>query len=116
MIKQIKSKKTSRFYARFLSLLVILSLLVTSGTTAIAVKSYRASHTLSQQTFTLTPEEGVTVTLNGLMPDNGYAEAKPAEGAPNQEPKPEAVPAQTAKAEAGSAGEATAKEAVADGN
>ena len=54
------------------------------------------------------------------------AEAKPAEGAPNQEPKPEAapiqetkseaVPAQAAKAEAGSAGEAIVKEAAANGN
>lgn len=31
---------------------------------------------LSEQTFELTPEDGVTVTLSGLMPNDGYAEAQ----------------------------------------
>lgn len=84
MIKQIKSKKASRFYARVVSLLVITALLITSSSAVIAIETYRAARTLSEQTFTLNPEDGVTVTLSGLLPTNGYAEAKPAEQASDE--------------------------------
>ena len=42
-------------------------------------KSVSTAAELSEQTFELEPEDGVTVTLKGLMPTDGYAEAKKAD-------------------------------------
>ena len=39
-------------------------------------KSVSTAAELSEQTFELEPEDGVTVTLTGLMPTDGYAKAK----------------------------------------
>ena len=38
-----------------------------------------SENALSEQKFVLTPEDGVTVTLEGLMPTGGHAEGKPAD-------------------------------------
>lgn len=59
-----------------ISLLLVLTMVLLSVFPVIAVGD--SSLQLRQQTFTLTPEEGVTVTLSGLLPSGGSAEAKPA--------------------------------------
>ncbi|MBQ1813757.1 MAG: hypothetical protein II118_02675, partial [Ruminococcus sp.] len=41
-----------------------------------SAKSVSTAAELSEQTFELEPEDGVTVTLTGLMPTDGYAKAK----------------------------------------
>lgn len=65
-------------FTKLLALLVTVCVLVASSSAAIALDAYNAARVLSEQVFTLTPEEGVTVTLRGVMPSSGYAEAKPA--------------------------------------
>ena len=74
---------TKRFYRKrsvldkLTALLVVTAMFLTSSP-VIALDTLRAAEQLSEQTFTLTPEDGVTVTLSGLMPVRGYAEAQPA--------------------------------------
>ena len=75
---------TKRFYRKrsvldkLTALLVVTAMFLTSSP-VIALDTLRAAEQLSEQTFTLTPEDGVTVTLSGLMPVRGYAEAQPAD-------------------------------------
>ena len=55
-------------------------MLITSGTVnAQMFDRLQAMYDLAQQTFTLAPEEGVTVELSGMMPKGGSATAVPAE-------------------------------------
>ena len=67
---------TKRFYRKrsvldkLTALLVVTAMFLTSSP-VIALDTLRAAEQLSEQTFTLTPEDGVTVTLSGLMSDAG---------------------------------------------
>lgn len=61
------------------SLVLAIVMLATSGFVSIALDNTFSLRELTEQTFTLTPEKGVTVTLHGLMPKNGSADAKLAE-------------------------------------
>ena len=60
-----------------ISLLLVLTMVLLSVFPVIAAGD--PGLLLRQQTFTLTPEDGVTVTLSGMLPTGGSAEAKPAE-------------------------------------
>ena len=64
---------------RALALILAVTMMVTSGSTATALEVINNITALVEQSFTLAPEDGVTVTLSGMMPENGYAEAKPAD-------------------------------------
>lgn len=78
MKKRFRSKRLHRVFLKLTSLIVVASLFWTSSS-VIALDGFDASAQLREQTFTLTPEEGVTVTLSGVMPLHGYAEAEPAD-------------------------------------
>lgn len=72
------TKRAKRNLLKLTTLLTVLSMLFCSGTTAIAVDSFMNRVLLAQQTFgDYTPEDGVTVTLSGLLPVGGSAEVLP---------------------------------------
>lgn len=87
MKKKTHGKKARALRTKLTSLILAAAVLVTSSFVAIALDTYSAADNaaqyameqLTEQTFTLTPEDGVTVTLNGKMPEFGHAEAKPAD-------------------------------------
>ncbi|MBQ9680338.1 MAG: InlB B-repeat-containing protein [Ruminococcus sp.] len=64
---------------KVISLLLAVAMFFTSGSTVTALDTLQAMRSLIEQTYTLTPEEGVTITLEGLMPANGSAEAESAQ-------------------------------------
>ena len=64
---------------RATALLLIAVMLITAVPTAIALEAVRSTDALIEQTITLSPEDGVTVTLSGLMPKGGRADAEPVE-------------------------------------
>lgn len=68
-----------RMSSKLLALFMAAAMLFSSMSPAIAVDSFRLLRELSDQVFTLNPENGVTVTLSGLMPVGGYAEAENAD-------------------------------------
>ena len=61
---------------RLIALVLTVVMLFTMDAIALTTDSLRAVYELSQQTFTLTPEQGVTVELSGMLPVNGSADAK----------------------------------------
>ena len=63
MKKRFRSKRLHRVFLKLTSLIVVASLFWTSSS-VIALDGFDASAQLREQTFTLTPEEGVTVTLS----------------------------------------------------
>lgn len=72
-LKLRKSIRSGVFKAAVLILTIVM--LATSVPTTIALDALQESGTLIDQTFTLRPEKGVTLTLKGLMPKGGHAEA-----------------------------------------
>ena len=74
-----KNSRTSKFrmIVRVTALLLVAVMLITAVPTAIALETVRSTGALIEQTLTLSQEQGVTVTLSGLMPQDGHAEAEP---------------------------------------
>ena len=68
-------RRASKLRFRMLVLMIALIVAVTSNPVITALDSYRTVYALEEQSFVLTPEEGVTVTLSGMMPRDGHAEA-----------------------------------------
>ena len=64
---------------RTLSLTLAMVMLVFSSTTAIAFETLSELCALAEQSFTLSPEDGVELSLSGMMPVGGSAEAVPAQ-------------------------------------
>ena len=64
---------------RSLSLILAMVMLAFSSTTAIALDALNELNTLAEQEFVLAPENGVELTLSGMMPVGGSAEAEPAD-------------------------------------
>ena len=71
--------RISRASFKLLTLVLVLVMTVTSVPTAIALDSAAAVAGLYEQTLTLRPEDGVTLTLSGMMPAGADAEAVPVE-------------------------------------
>lgn len=61
---------------RLTALVLTVVMLFTMDATALTNDGMRAVSALARQTFTLTPEDGVTVELSGMMPVGGSADAK----------------------------------------
>lgn len=61
---------------RLTALVLTVVMLFTMDATALTTDGMRAVSALARQTFTLTPEDGVTVELSGMMPVGGSADAK----------------------------------------
>ena len=70
-------KKKMRYMTpRIVSLLLVIVMMIVSSPASIALDIFQGTTALSEQVFTLTPEQGVTVTLSGQLPVGGYAEAE----------------------------------------
>ena len=74
-----KNGKIRNMTLRTVAILTAVIMMFTAAPTAIALETFRTAMLLTEQTFTLYPEEGVTVTLEGVMPADGHAEAQPAD-------------------------------------
>lgn len=74
-----KNERSSKLnmIVRAIAMVVIAVMLMTSTPTAIALESLLNTGALIEQTFTLSPEDDVQITLSGLMPRGGHAEAEP---------------------------------------
>ena len=72
-------KTAIKTFSKALALMLAVTVLVTSGTTTIALETFNKISALVEQTYTLHPEDGVTVTLSGMMPVDGSADAAPAD-------------------------------------
>ena len=74
-----KNERSSKLnmIVRAIAMIVIAVMLMTSTPTAIALESLLNTGALIEQTFTLSPEDDVQITLSGLMPRGGHAEAEP---------------------------------------
>ena len=75
--RNVKAKLTG-FCFRLFALMIALVVAITSNPVITAYDGLGSIRDLVQQTYTLTPEDGVTVTLSGMMPVYGSAEAEPA--------------------------------------
>ena len=78
MKKSLLPQAPFRRFLRVMSLILILAVMLSTSLVANSI-TVSISNALTEQTFTLYPEDGVTVTLSGRMPLNGSAEAKPAD-------------------------------------
>lgn len=75
-MKERNMNRAAGIAIRAMALMMAVVMMIASAPAAIALETFRmAEDALGEQTFVLTPEAGVTVTLEGVMPIGGYADA-----------------------------------------